>query len=42
VEDNPVNLMFVEQIIEGCPRLSMMSAREGDQGVALARAYLPI
>ncbi|MGZ8174700.1 hybrid sensor histidine kinase/response regulator [Methylobacter sp.] len=41
VEDNPANLMLVEQIIEGHPRLSMMSAREGAQGVALARAHLP-
>ena len=41
VEDNPANLMLVEQIIEDRPRLSMISAREGYQGVALARAYLP-
>jgi signal transduction histidine kinase/ActR/RegA family two-component response regulator len=41
VEDNPANLMLVEQIIEERPRLSMISARDGNQGVALARAQLP-
>jgi CheY-like chemotaxis protein len=41
VEDNPANLMLVEQIIEGHPRISMMSASEGDQGVVLARTHLP-
>ena len=41
VEDNPANLMLIEQIIEGHPRLSMMSARDGNQGVALAQAHLP-
>lgn len=41
VEDNPANLMLVEQIIEGRPRLSMISASDGNQGVALARTQLP-
>jgi CheY-like chemotaxis protein len=41
VEDNPANLMLVEQIIEGRPRLSMISARDGNQGVALAQTQLP-
>ncbi len=41
VEDNPANLLLVEQIIEGHPRLNMMSARDGSTGVALARAHLP-
>ena len=41
VEDNPANLMLVEQIVEGLPRLNMMSARDGNHGVALARAHLP-
>lgn len=41
VEDNPANLMLVEQIIEGHPRLNMLSARDGNQGVALAQAQLP-
>ena len=41
VEDNPANLMLVEQIIEGHPQLRMLRARDGNQGVALARAHLP-
>ncbi len=41
VEDNPANLMLVEQIIEDHPQLRMLSARDGNQGVALAREYLP-
>ncbi len=41
VEDNPANLMLVEQIIEGHPHITMLSARDGNQGIALARAHLP-
>lgn len=41
VEDNPANLMLVEQIIEGHPSLRMLSARDGYIGVALARVHLP-
>jgi len=41
VEDNPANLMLVEQIIEGHPHVRMMSARDGNHGIALARAHLP-
>ena len=41
VEDNPANLMLVEQIIEDHPHLRMLSARDGKQGIALARAHLP-
>ena len=41
VEDNPANLMLVEQIIAGHPHLIMLSARDGNLGVALARAHLP-
>jgi PAS domain S-box-containing protein len=41
VEDNPANLMLVEQIIEGIPNVNMLSARDGNHGVALARAHLP-
>ncbi len=41
VEDNPANLMLVEQIIEECPHLRMLSARDGRQGIALAYAHLP-
>ena len=41
VEDNPANLMLVEQIIAGHPHLHMLSARDGNHGIALARAHLP-
>jgi len=41
IEDNPANLMLVEQIIEGHPHLRMLSARDGNHGIALARAHLP-
>ncbi|OZA31284.1 MAG: hybrid sensor histidine kinase/response regulator [Hydrogenophilales bacterium 17-61-9] len=41
VEDNPANLMLVEQIIESHTRVRMLSARDGTLGVALARAHLP-
>jgi signal transduction histidine kinase/CheY-like chemotaxis protein len=41
VEDNPANLMLVKQIIEGNPHLRILSARDGNLGIALARAHLP-
>jgi PAS domain S-box-containing protein len=41
VEDNPANLMLVEQIIENHPHIRMLSARDGKEGIALAGAHLP-
>jgi signal transduction histidine kinase/CheY-like chemotaxis protein len=41
VEDNPANLMLVEQIIEGHPHVRMLSARDANLGIALARAHMP-
>ena len=41
VEDNPANLMLVKQIIERYPHIYMLSAHEGNLGIALARAHLP-
>ena len=41
VEDNPANLMLVEQIIEDHPHIRMLGARDGNLGIALARAHLP-
>ncbi len=41
VEDNPANLMLVEQIIASHPHLHMLSACDGPLGIALARAHLP-
>ena len=41
VEDNPANLLLVEQIIENHPQIRMLSAHDGNLGIALARAHLP-
>ena len=41
VEDNPANLMLVEQIMLEHPHISMFSARDGIHGVELARAHRP-
>ncbi len=41
MEDNPANLLLVEQIMEGQPHVRMFSARDGNLGIALARAQLP-
>ncbi|MBU1263445.1 MAG: response regulator [Gammaproteobacteria bacterium] len=41
VEDNPANLMLVEQIIEAIPHVRMLSARDATLGIALARAHQP-
>jgi CheY-like chemotaxis protein len=41
VEDNPANLMLVEGIIERRPDIRLLIARDGIQGIELARAALP-
>jgi len=41
VEDNPSNLMLVAQILEGHPHIRMLSASDGNLGLALARAHRP-
>ena len=41
VEDNPANLMLVEQIIERHPHIRMFSAHDGKHGITLARAHIP-
>jgi PAS domain S-box-containing protein len=41
VEDNPANLLLVEQIIEEHTHIRLLSARDGKSGVASALAYLP-
>ncbi|MBU0587242.1 MAG: PAS domain S-box protein [Gammaproteobacteria bacterium] len=41
VEDNPANLMLVEQIVAEHAHLRMLSARDGLLGVALARSCQP-
>nr|MDP2191666.1 PAS domain S-box protein [Rhodoferax sp.] len=41
VEDNPANLMLVEDLIARRPDIRLLSARDGLGGVELARAALP-
>ncbi len=41
VEDNPANLMLVEEIMAEQPGVHMLSARDGNAGIALARTHLP-
>ena len=41
VEDNPANLLLVEQIIEGHSQVNILSASDGKLGIALARTHLP-
>jgi PAS domain S-box-containing protein len=41
VEDNPANLMLVEEIIARRPDIRLLSAKNARQGLKLARAALP-
>jgi PAS domain S-box-containing protein len=41
VEDNPANLMLVEDLVARRPDIRLLSARDGDSGVEIARASLP-
>ncbi len=41
VEDNPDNLMLVEELIARCPDIRLTSARDGQSGIDLARSTLP-
>jgi CheY-like chemotaxis protein len=41
VEDNPANLMLVEDLIARRPDLRLLSAADGNIGIEFARAYLP-
>jgi PAS domain S-box-containing protein len=41
VEDNPANLLLVEQIIADHPNINMLCANTGRLGIALARVHLP-
>lgn len=41
VEDNPANLMLVEDIIARRPDIRMLSASDGASGIELARSALP-
>ena len=41
VEDNPANLLLVEELIARRPDIRLLSARDGHRGVAIAREVLP-
>jgi PAS domain S-box-containing protein len=41
VEDNPANLMLVEDLIARRPDIRLLTARDGDSGIGIARASLP-
>jgi len=41
VEDNPANLMLVEDLITRRPDVNLLSAKDGDSGIAIARASRP-
>jgi PAS domain S-box-containing protein len=41
VEDNPANLMLIEDLIARRPDIRLLSARDGLRGVEIARASLP-
>ena len=41
VEDNPANLMLVEDLIARRPDIRLLTARDGDSGIEIARASLP-
>jgi signal transduction histidine kinase/AmiR/NasT family two-component response regulator len=41
VEDNPANLMLVEDLIARRTDIRLLSARDGNRGIEMARAYLP-
>ncbi len=41
VEDNPANLMLVQDLIARRPDICMLSATDGAQGIEIARASLP-
>ncbi len=41
VEDNPANLILVEEIVRYCPQLQLLTATDGRLGVEMARTHLP-
>jgi PAS domain S-box-containing protein len=41
IEDNPVNVLIVEELVARCPGLAFSSAPDGEQGVALTKASTP-
>ena len=41
VEDNPANLLLIEKLMARRPDMRLLSAVDGNQGIAIARAALP-
>jgi PAS domain S-box-containing protein len=41
VEDNPANLMLIEDLIARLPDIRLLSARDGNRGIEIARASRP-
>jgi signal transduction histidine kinase/CheY-like chemotaxis protein len=41
VEDNPANLMLVEDLVARRPDIQLLTAKDGNRGVEIARAALP-
>ena len=41
VEDNPANLMLVEDLVARRPDIRLLTARDGNSGIEIARASLP-
>ena len=41
VEDNPANLRLIEQLIARRPDIRLLSARDGNRGIQLARSHQP-
>jgi CheY-like chemotaxis protein len=41
VEDNPANLMLVEDLVARRPDIRLLSARDGNRGIEIARAAQP-
>jgi signal transduction histidine kinase/AmiR/NasT family two-component response regulator len=41
VEDNPANLMLIEKLVARRPDIRLLSAREGNRGIEIARASRP-
>ncbi len=41
IEDNPANLLLVENLMERRPDIRLLTARDGPRGIEIARASLP-
>ena len=41
VEDNPASLMLVEDLIARQPNIRLLSAKDGERGIEIARAFQP-